>query len=117
MGLPIANTALVLTSSLGGTITITTPPSSKVMVAGSPGYFGPLIGVLSAVNVSGYISVTDPFTIMPTSLKVLSNGMAPIRAGDFVVITVHAVHPSAGPGTFLCTITVATAGQLTVLSE
>lgn len=97
-------------ASTVGEITINSTPSSKTSASGKGVYRGPLSITLTGFGISGCESGVGNGSIPPTSTKELVDGLAPIREGDQVVITV-----TGTTGTSSCefpvTIKVDSAGQ------
>lgn len=102
----------------GGTITITSTPSTKVFAGGSGVYRGPLSVTLAGFTVSGSCEgASGTGVIPPTAVKSLVDGQAPIRRTDNATITVSGLTPGGSPCSFGVLVTVQNAGQTKLLGE
>jgi len=119
MGLPVANALAVFTSTLG-TPMLTSTPSNKTFVAGLPGWFGPISGTVSPIDLTGLLVYTPvTFTIMPTAIVLNELGKFAIRLGDSVVSSIGTITNTTSnvKSPYTVTITVSNAGQTKILSN
>lgn len=84
----------------GGSFTVTSVPSTKLIAEGKGAYRGPLTFTFSGGNMSGMVpgSVTGGGTINPTATKMSDGGLFVIREGDAGTLIGTAV-PTGGGST------------------
>ncbi len=112
----VANANATFISSQGGSVTVTTLPSTNVRAGGAGVYRGPLNISIPAGAVSGSCiqSVPATGTMNPTAQHARIDGQNPIREGDSVTINVTGLDASNNPCNFNTDVEVTAAGQTEV---
>jgi|OM-RGC.v1.027682084 hypothetical protein len=105
----------------GGTLSITSVPSTKVKAEGAGVYRGQIQFTVSGANASGYdpgtVVTVGPATIPATALKVSADGQAVMRVDDQVPAAAMTGTIGGTPTPFVEPFAITDAGQTKVLAE